>query len=166
MITYETTLPRAALGLIAGSIAGALLVTLFEIVNAFDYYRQYGTQTGAAMIVFTYALIVWTAGLFLVAPLPWFALHRRGIRGWRAAILFGILLSFIGALGFFTNGFGLNPNGGAFSASDSGGPIWIDGHLTLHGWIEAAKAALLCSIGGALVALAVWRTAYRRAPSP
>ena len=31
---------------------------------------------------------------------------------------------------------------------------------------KAAKAALLCSIGGALVALAVWRTAYRRAPSP
>ena len=50
------------------------------------------------------------------------------------------------------------------SAADGGGPTWVQGCLTWHGWAEAAEFALVCSALGGLVGLAVWRTAYRWVP--
>jgi len=162
MDAYETSLPRAALGIAMGTIAGASLVTLFAVLTDIEYFREYGRQTDAGLLIFIYAAFVWGAGLILVAPVPWAILHHYEKRTWPVAVALGIFLTFAVVLGLITNGFGLIVASGGFSAADNGGPTWIDGRLTRHGWAEAVKVALACSVAGALVGFLVWRTAYRR----
>ena len=161
---HEASLPRAALALAVGTLTGASLVTLFAILTDLEYFREYGRQTDAALLVFIYAATIWAAGLWLVAPLPWAILHRYTKRTWSTAVTFGIVLTFVVALGLFTKGFNMFGVVEGFSASDSGGPTWVDGRLTQHGWVEAIKVALACSVAGALVGFAVWRIAYRTPP--
>lgn len=161
---YETTLPRAALGLAAGAVAGAILVALWFVLDNTDLQslRQYGLSDG--LYAFVPALLVWGGGLLLVATLPWLVLHRRQMRSPPVAVVLGTVLTFLAVLAITTRGFGLF-DVGDFSAADNGGPTWIDGRLTAHGWAEALKAALVFCPFGAMVALVVWRTAYRRTPA-
>ena len=163
---HEASLLRAALAIAVGTIAGASLVTLFAVFTDLEYFREYGHQTDAASLVFTYAAFVWGAGLCLFAPVPWAILHHYKKRSWPVAVAFGTILTFVVALGLVTKGFNLFVVGDGFSASDNGGPTWLDGGLTLHGWAEALKVALACSVAGALVAIVVWRTAYRTVLPP
>jgi hypothetical protein len=163
-IGHETSLLRAALALAVGTLTGASLVTLFAVLTDLEYFREYGLQTDAASLVFTYAATAWAAGLCLIAPLPWAILHRYGKRSWWIAMAFGTILTFVVALGLMTKGFNLFVLVDGFSASDSGGPTWIDGQLTRHGWVEALIVALACSVAGALVGFVVWRIAYRSPP--
>jgi MFS family permease len=162
MDAYETNLPRAALGIAMGTIAGAGLVTLFAVLTDIEYFREYGRQTDAGLLVFIYAAFAWGAGLMLFAPVPWAILHHYGARTWPVAMALGAFLTFAVVVGLITNGFGLIVASPGFSAADNGGPTWIDGRLTRHGWAEAVKVALACSVAGAVVGLLVWRTAYRR----
>ena len=161
MAAYDTNLLRAALGIGAGVIAGAGLVTLasFWGITDFEYLRQYWVRD--ALVVFIYAAVVWAAGLIVVAPVPWVILHRYGMRNWWVAVALGALLTFVVVLALASNGFGVFGDA-SFSASDSGGPTWAGGRLTAHGWAEAARLALYCCVAGALVGFVVWRTAYRR----
>ena len=160
---YETSLWRAALAIAVGIMTGAALVTLFAVLSDLEYFREYGHETDAALLVFTYAAVVWGAGLCLAAPLPWAILHRYTKRRWPVAVAFGTLLTFVVALALVTKGFALFSVTEGFSASDNGGPTWVDGRLTQHGWVEAFNVALICSLAGALVGVVVWRIAYRRA---
>ena len=160
---HETSLWRAALAIAVGTMTGGSLVTLFAVLSDLEYFREYGHETDAALLVFTYAAIVWGAGLCLAAPLPWAILHHYTKRSWPIAVAFGTTLTFVVALGLITKGFNLFNVAEGFSASDNGGPTWVDGRLTQHGWVEALKVALICSIAGALVAVVVWRIAYRTA---
>ena len=160
---YETSLPRAALGLPVGTIAGAALVTVALLpVHDLAYFLTYGLPTVAA--VFIYAIFFWAVGLALVAPVPWVLLHHRRWRGWPSAMTLGVVLTFIVTFGMFTHWFGLDVPAGLVAASDSGGRTVIDGRLTPHGWFAGLQLALACSAAGALVGLVVWRTAYRRVP--
>lgn len=161
---YKTNPPRAALAILFGTMVGAILVALWSFWGNtnLQYLRQYWQRD--ALIVFTYVAFVWAAGLIVVAPGPWAMLHRYGFRSWYAAVGLGATLTFVVTLGLLTNAFGLiEPI--ISSAADSGGPTWVDGRLTRHGWAEASKFALMCSALGCLVGLAVWRTAYRWVPS-
>ncbi len=161
---YATNLQRAALGVLVGTITGAILVAIWSFWGNtdFQYLREYWHRD--ALIVFTYAAFVWAAGLTIVAPGPWVMLHRNGLRSWWVAVVLGATLTFVVALGLLTDGFGLISFSNITSAADSGGPTRIDGRLTPHGWAEASKFALICSMLGAFVGLAVWRTAYRWEP--
>ena len=58
---HEASLLRAALAIAVGTMTGASLVTLFAVLTDLDYFREYGRQTDAALLVFTYAAIVWWA---------------------------------------------------------------------------------------------------------
>ena len=160
---YETTLPRTVLGFAAGTLAGAILVALWAVLDGTDLQslRQYGLRDG--LYVFVPALFLWGGGLLLVATLPWLVLHRRQMRSPPVAVVLGTVLTFLTVLAITTRGFGLWDIG-SFSAADNGGATWIDGRLTAHGWAEALKAALVFCPLGAIVALVVWRTAYRRTP--
>jgi hypothetical protein len=91
-------------------------------------------------------------------------LHSNGFRGWPAAVALGATLTFVVALGLLTNAFGLIDSI-ISSAADAGGPTWVEGRLTPHGWAEASKFSLMCSALGGLVGLAVWRTAFRWVPA-
>jgi hypothetical protein len=161
MQTYQTNLPRALLGIGVGIIAGASLTALWSL-NGASYEDLAGPEIYSyAVVVWVYAAVFWTAGLLLVACLPWAVLHWLGVRSWWGAAVFGAILTFAVSLGLLTHGFGLNPPG-SFSSSDSGGPEWINGHITPHGWANAARFAAVLAAAGALVGLAIWRTAYRR----
>ena len=159
MKAYSTSVPRALLGILTGVLTGAVLVTMWSFVGMArldDYWLRH------AFSIFTYAAIVWTAGLTLVAVIPWALLHRCGLRGWPIAIILGLVLTFLVVFGFLTNGFGTIASESGFSAVDSGGPTWIDGRRTPHGWFEAFQFSAICAVVGAAVGLAVWRVAYRR----
>ena len=158
---YETTLPRAALALATGTVAGALLVTLAMLpLRDLAYFVTFGLPVAATM--FIYAAFFWAAGLALVAPVPWALLHHCRWRSWPSAMTLGVVLTFIVTFGMFTHWFGLDVPAGLVAASDSGGRTVIDGRLTAHGWFAGFQLALFCSAAGALVGLVVWRTAYRR----
>jgi hypothetical protein len=160
---YTTNLPRAALAILVGTIAGAILVTLWSFWgnSDFQYLREYWQRD--ALIVFTYAAFVWAAGLLVLAPGPWAMLHRNGFRSWWTAVGLGATLSFVVTLGLLTNAFGLiYPTISA--AADGGGLTWVQGRLTRHGWAEAIEFAVVCCALGGLVGLVIWRTAYRWVP--
>ena len=162
---YTTNLSSAALAIVVGTIVGAILVALWSFWGNTDlqYLRDYWQRD--ALIVFSYAAFVWATGLIVVAPGPWAILHHNGVRSWWVAIALGAILTFVVALGLITRGFNLLAVADSFSASDNGGPTWIDGRLTRHGWAEASQFAIICSALGGFVGLAVWRTAYRWVPS-
>jgi hypothetical protein len=163
-VAHEANLLRAALAIAVGTMTGASLVTLFAVLTDLDYFREYGHQTDAALLVFTYAAFVWGAGLCLATPVPWAILHHYKKRSWPIAVAFGITLTFVVALALLTKGFNLFVVADGFSISDNGGPTWVDGRLTLHGWVEALRVALTCSVAGAFVGFVVWRIAYRTLP--
>jgi hypothetical protein len=144
MVAYNTSLPRAALGIIAGTIAGAFLVTL---VVAFAQRDINILQ----ILVFMWAALFWAAGLILIAPLPWAVLHHYQLRSWQAALVLGAVLTPLVVLGLNAYGMPL-----------IGSSIWAGGRLRPNAGVEAIKIFLYCSAGGALVALVAWRTAYRR----
>lgn len=159
MNAYSTTLPQAMLGVVAGAVSGAVLVVLWSLVGMtrFDEY-----WLRHALAIFTYAAVLWAGGLILVATIPWSVLHHFGLRGWPIAIALGAILTFLVVFGFMTNGFGTYVAENGISAADSGGPTWVNGRLTPHGWVEAFQFAAICSAVGAAVGLVVWRVAYRR----
>jgi hypothetical protein len=161
---YTTNLQRVALAILVGTVAGAILVVLWSFWGNTDlrYLREYWYRD--ALIVFSYAAFVWAAGLIVVAPGPWAMLHRNGMRSWWVAVALGATLTFVVTLGLLTDGFGSMPFSNITSAADSDGPTRVDGRLTRHGWAEASKFALICSVLGGWVGLAVWRTAYRWVP--
>lgn len=141
--------------------SGASLVTFFAILSDLAYFREYGRETDAALLVFTYAAIIWSLGLCLATPVPWAILHHYKKQSWPIAVAFGTILTFLVALGLITHGFNLFVVAGGFSASDNGGPTWIDGRLTLHGWVEALKVALTCSVACAFVGFVVLADSFR-----
>jgi hypothetical protein len=86
-------------------------------------------------------------------------MHRHGLRGWRVAILAGMVLTFIASLALAIP---LPTKGTSYSSADRGGLTVVDNRLTAHGWAEAAQKSLLVAFVGGTVAWVVWRTAYQR----
>jgi hypothetical protein len=164
---YETSPARATLAILAGAIAGALFVCLqylwaLNTAYGMDHVLSFGLRS--TLSVFVVALLVWTSGLVVFGLLPWWLLHIRGYRSWRAALLLGATLTFFVYFALNTRGFQLipPPSNGSFYAEDAGGATIIGYRLTLHGWWVALEQALTFAAAGALVGLIIWRTAYRR----
>ena len=86
---HEASLLRAAVAIAVGTMTGASLVTLFAVLTDLDYFREYGHQTDGALLVFTYAAFVWSAGLCLAAPVPWAILHQIGQLGMTGPAIYG-----------------------------------------------------------------------------
>jgi hypothetical protein len=166
--SYDTTSPRVALSLIAGALAGASLIALWWVWGtAQNLGVQYLLNYGALPTVFVFivALVIWAIGLATFGLPLWWLLHKLGLRHWLVAVVAGAALTFLVDFGIETRLFELIPPliSSNFSASDSGGPTIIANQLTSHGWRVTFLAALQLSLGGALVALVIWRIAYRSA---
>jgi hypothetical protein len=123
---------------------------------------DHGLQT--ILIVFTVALVVWGAGLVVFGLPLWWLLHKLALRHWLVAAVVGGAVTFLVSFGSATRAFQLipPPSNSTYSAGDAGGPTIIDNRLTPHGWWAAFRGSLMLGAGGILVALIIWRTAYRR----
>lgn len=119
MATYTTTLPRAAMEMAAGIVAGAMLVALWTLVGMTEFDT---VLFRGALVVFAYAEVIWAAGLIVVAAVPWAILHHYEYRDWPVMVGLGAILMFIFVSGFLINGFGAYTGSGNFSVSDCGGP--------------------------------------------
>ena len=145
--TLTTNPRRATLAATAGAVVGALGVTIIVLLLA---TMATGIVSASdliiAVLIFIVALVGWSLGLFLFGLPLWWLFHRNGWRGRRVAMLLGAATTYVIV-------FLLEISGGIFAVAtgDSDG-----GHLTSLVW--AGLMALL----GAIVALVIWRVAYRQ----
>jgi hypothetical protein len=166
---YRTKPALVVLSVPAGALVGATFVTFLYVWGmagrfGFAYVVEYGFRP--SVTVFLVAFIVWTLGLVLLALLPWRFLRDAGYRSWFFAAVLGASLSFVVNFALETRFFQLlpTPPNGTYNAGDAGGPTIIDYRLTPHGWFVAFRSSLIFALGGVLVALTIWRVAYRRDP--
>jgi hypothetical protein len=166
--SYDTNPSRVIVSLITGAVTGAILIALEYVwgtaqVSGIRYVLDHGLRT--TFIVFTAALVVWGLGLSIVGIPIWWLFHTLRLRHWLAAVVVGAVMTFLVNFAIGTRLFELipPPANSTYFASDSGGPTVIDSRLTPHGWWVNFQAALLLSAGGVVVALVIWRIAYRRA---
>jgi hypothetical protein len=137
---------RATLAATAGAVVGALGVTIVVLLLA-------TIATGVvsagdlivASLIFVVALTGWSLGLFLFGLPLWWLFHRNGWRGRRVAMLLGALTTFVIVLL-------LEMSGGILAVTTGSSDA---GHLVSLVWVSVM--ALL----GAIVALVIWRIAYR-----
>ena len=159
------TITRIILSLLAGALAGGLLFGAFDLSvelvrSGLQNVLKYRLQ--ASFAISAMASIIWLIGLVMCGLPFWLWMHKTGRTTWWHAVLLGFGLTFIVAFALNTKFFDLLPaSGSSFSAGDSGGPTWIDNHLTLHGWVSALQGSLLFALSGILVALCVWAVAYK-----
>ena len=156
---------RIISSLLAGATTGGLLVAgyylLVQFVN-FDVSHVLKYRLITSIWVFVMAFCFWLAGLVVVGLPFWFWMHKTRKTLWTHAVLLGFGLTFVVSFSFNTAFFQLLvQTGSRFSASNSGGPTWIDNRLTLHGWISAAQGALIVALAATLVASTIWWVAYK-----
>jgi hypothetical protein len=163
-VEFQTTGLRVIFGLVAGALAGAIVVVGGLLIGEYlsrgvAYVAQYGPQIGA--IIFVVAFVVWLLGLVLLGSPCWWLLHRMKMRQWRSAVILGGSMTAVVFMALqIPHPLG---SGSSYSASDGGGRTVIDNALTAHGWFLAIMASLAWGCVGALIGLVVWRVAYRRA---
>lgn len=150
--TQQTTWGRVLVALVVGDFAGALGITLFDVPDCWSIWSQDIRQ-----IIWYWAgkyffnLSFFSGVLFLLGTPVWFLAHKLGFRTWASALLagFGLTVSFVLLVGlavlFFTD-------------------MHLNNEITPFGnliFIYLVAVPVL----GALIALTIWRIAYRR-PTP
>lgn len=134
-----TTSGRAAMGLTAGALVGAMLVTLAIFIPSLT--TNMGLVTLAGLFVFPIAFGSWGVGLLLSLP-GWWLLHRLGARCQTAAVLYGFGFTFVVLLAMGTEGFRDTPP---------------------NGWVLALGWAGIMAVAGAVVGWVVAKVAYEPA---
>ena len=164
---YVTNRIRVISSLATGTAVGALLIVFWYIWGAtqqfgVQYVLDYGWFT--ALYVFIAAFVVWAIGLTIFALPLWWLFHRIQLRHWLIAAAIGAAMTLFVGFAIETRFFELipPPSKGTYYAGDSGGLTIINHRRTPHGWWVAFRDALMLDFGGSLVALVIWRIAYRR----
>ena len=137
---------RATLAAAAGALVGAAGVTIVVLllVMAANGVVSASDLT-ISILIFLVALVGWSLGLFVLGLPLWWLFHRNGWRGRRVAMLLGAFTTFVIVVM-------LEATGGIFAVATGNTD---GGDLTSFVW--AGVMALL----GAIVALVIWRIAYR-----
>jgi hypothetical protein len=148
--SLSTNPRRATLAALAGAIVGALGVVVVVLSFAALAGGVSASDLVVSILIFFVALVGWSLGLFLLGLPLWWLFHRNGWRGWRVAMLLGAFTTFVIVLLLERSGGML-----AVTTGDSAG-----GDLISFVWV-AVMAVL-----GAIVALVIWRVAYRRVDRP
>lgn len=146
MDSLSTNPRRATLAVAAGAAVGALGVAIVILLPAALAGRITASSDLLFLIlIFAIALVGWALGLFLIGLPLWWLCHRNGWRSRRAAALFGAGTTFVVVLL-------LQASDGMFAPTESNGgnPMFV------------ARAGVMALLG-AIVALVIWRTAYRPA---
>ena len=146
MNSLSTNPRRATLAVTAGAVIGALGVAVVVLLLATIATGVVSaSDLIASILIFIVALVGWSLGLFLFGLPLWWLFHRNGWRGRRVAMLLGALTTFIIV-------FLLEMFGGILAVTTGNSDA---GNLMPLVW--AGVMALL----GAIVALVIWRIAYR-----
>jgi hypothetical protein len=144
--SFSTNPRRATQAVAVGALSGALgVTTVILLLAALDGGITSASDLLFSVLIFVVALIGWTLGLFLLGLPLWWFLHRNGWRGRRSAALLGAGTTFVVVLL-------LQVSDGMFAPTAGGSGI-------LMLFARAGFMALL----GAIVALVIWRIAYRPA---
>jgi hypothetical protein len=145
--TLETNPRRATLAAAAGAAIGAAGVVAVVLLFAAMAGGVGASDLVVSLLIFVVALTGWSLGLFVFGLPLWWLFHRNGWRGRRVAMLLGAFTTFVIVLV-------LEMSGGIFAVatgdSDGGG---------LVSFVWAGVMAVL----GAIVALVIWKIAYRPA---
>ena len=138
---------RATLAAAAGAVIGALGVVAVVLLFAAMASGVRASDLVVSMLIFLVALVGWSLGLFLLGLPLWWLFHRNGWRGRRVAMLLGGFTTFVIVLLLERSGGVLAVATGDNSGGDFISFVWV-----------AVMAVL-----GAIVALAIWKIAYRPA---
>ncbi len=138
---------RATLAAAAGAVSGALGVVAAVLLFAAMASGVHASDLVVSILIFLVALVGWSLGLFLLGLPLWWLFHRSGWRSRRVAMLLGAFTTFVIVLL-------LERSGGilAVATGDNSGE-----HLISFVWIG------VMAVLGAIVALVIWRIAYRTA---
>jgi len=138
---------RATLAATVGAVIGALGVVAAVLAFAAMASGVSASDLVVSILIFLVALVGWSLGLFLVGLPLWWLFHRNGWRGRRVAMLLGGFTTFVIVLLLERSGGVLAVDNGDNSGGDFISFVWV-----------AVMAVL-----GAIVALAIWKIAYRPA---
>lgn len=160
----EVTWGSALLGLLSGALAGTGLSVIWRLSYLWELrgVKSFVAWTIEAACLSGLLLFpVWTMGLAILAGVPWLVLRRIRRGSALALIAVSAGLAALGQICYFGIAFGHLQNGG-FSVADGGGPTWLNGALTPHGWQTAIVSAIT---SGAMVGAATfvaWRVSHRK----
>jgi hypothetical protein len=144
---YHTSVDRVGLAIaFGGALCGALAAGLLAV----------GGQTDPVAIVMAGLIgsLLATLAITAVAVPIWLFMHLAGRRRPSHAALVGALTAFVIFAAAQTHGFGL----GDAPPSDMA--------TLMFRWASAAATSLVLALVAALIALVMWRIAYRRVPAP
>ena len=168
--TLQTTKGRALFALLGGVIFATIVVgTKLLFGNYMDFWISELELNTFYTVVYTFSapLIVWGVGVFFIGVPFWLVLHKKGFRTWMIALLSGFLLSFLVVFlvntGFLT-GNQIQPTYKEDVRFVGGDPRWDGQILSTFGWWFYLKFAARVGLLGSVVALTIWRIAYRRLP--
>lgn len=164
---YVTTLPRAAMSLLAGALVAGPATILIMLAPAIGS-SVYDLKTFVAQFAFASiaAVIVYALGLLVLAAPIWALLHNRGHRSWRSAITLGGALGFtVTLLLYLWPTFPIRPEGSSASFGGSAGMLVEDNVVTSLGWTTFLGYSSVYALVCALVGFLIWRLAYRTDPS-
>ena len=136
---------RATLAAAAGAVIGALGVVAAVLLFAAMASGVRASDLVVSILIFLVALVGWSLGLFLLGLPLWWLFHRNGWRSRRVAMLLGAFTTFVIVL--------LLERSGGFLAVATGDNSGED--LISFVWIG------VMAVLGAIVALVIWRIAYR-----
>jgi hypothetical protein len=142
---------RVFFAIMVGAPLGGLLTTLFSALATMAGSGQ--GPRGNLVAAFFGLSLIWLGLIGLPGAIPWAILHRAGRRGWVSALS-------VGGLGFGLVGVGVTAWVVMSRASREG-----SGMASLVALTAAVIIGGACALIGAVVAVVMWRIAYRRGPS-
>ena len=175
--TLQTTWRRAlkgmAIGIIVDSlIIGGLALYMFNAyIGGYLFYFQGRDEMGMVKtlaVAFGVPLVaLGTWGVFF-APIV-LLLHKLGYRTWLSLVLAGFFITFFVVFMLKTQYFtGIRDWPERFNTAPymDMDPRWHGATMTAFGWRLAAISSAISGVLAAIVAFALWRTAYKRPVAP
>lgn len=148
--TLQTTWGRALVALAGGAVVGAIGITLLDLPDRWYIWNGDFLQVVTYWAdLFFYNLYYVSIALFLAGPPIWILAHRLGFRTWAGATFVGFGLSF--SVVFLAGLATFMKNNMSFENQIKSLGVWF-----------FVYPFIALPLIGTLVALTIWRIAYRR----
>lgn len=150
---------RAIGALSAGALVGSTLMTAIIVLANRELTAAGLSALPIAVVIFVASALVWLAGLCLVAPLPWYVLHRAGVRGPLPVAILGAVLAPMAVVTGVVQGFEWLVPDRLLLGMDANDALAH--YRAVHSPSGLLRIAIASAAIGALVALVVDRIATR-----